>query len=136
MHKLVAAVALASVIALPALAQNVQHVPPGGAYKKVSELVKLPDFLPGLGTLYVDPKTLPAGPFLAYDHQGNLVSTIYMIPLKDMNDQKKFDDLAAPGAGVDHVSMYYNAGHPGVPDPHYHIVLWHVPKAKKSLVAK
>ena len=44
--------------------------PPGGAYKKVSTLVALPDFLPGLGTLYVDPATLPAGPFLAYDHQG------------------------------------------------------------------
>ena len=26
-----------------------------------------PDFLPGMGTLYVDPKTLPAGPFLGYD---------------------------------------------------------------------
>ena len=37
--------------------------PPSG-YKKVSELVKLPDFLPGLGTLYVQPSTLPAGPFL------------------------------------------------------------------------
>jgi hypothetical protein len=29
-----------------------------------------------LGTLYVDPETLPAGPFLAYDHQGKLVSTV------------------------------------------------------------
>src|SRR5579872_4701187 len=111
MRKLMTAVALASLIALPALAQTVQHAPPGGQYQKVSELVKLPDFLPGLGTLYVDPKTLPAGPFLAYDHQGNLVSTIYMIPLKDMNDKKKFDDLASPGGSVDHVSMYYNAGH-------------------------
>ncbi|HZT50413.1 MAG TPA: DUF5602 domain-containing protein [Stellaceae bacterium] len=136
MRNLMAAVALASVLAVPALAQSVQHAPPGGAYKKVSELVKLPDFLPGLGTLYVDPKTLPAGPFLAYDHKGNLVSTIYMIPLKDLNDQKTFGDLASPGGRVDHVSIYYNAGHPGVPDPHYHIVLWHVPKAKESLVAK
>ena len=136
MRNLMAAVALASVLAVPALAQSVQHAPPGGDYKKVSELVKLPDFLPGLGTLYVDPKTLPAGPFLAYDHKGNLVSTIYMIPLKDLNDQKTFGDLASPGGRVDHVSIYYNAGHPGVPDPHYHIVLWHVPKAKESLVAK
>ena len=24
------------------------------------------------------------------------------------------------------VDMYYNAGHPGVPNPHYHVVLWHV----------
>jgi hypothetical protein len=120
----------------PAAAQSVEHAPPGGAYKKVSQLVKLPDFLPGLGTLYVNPSTLPAGPFLAYDHQGKLVSTIYMIPLKDITEQKKFADLAAPGGRVDHVSLYFNAGHPGVPEPHYHIVLWHVTPQQESLVAK
>jgi hypothetical protein len=59
----------------------------------VSELVKLPDFLPGMGTLYVQPATLPAGPFLAYDRDGKLVSTIYMIPVKDIEAQKKFDEL-------------------------------------------
>lgn len=136
MRVVAVAVGLLALTALPAFAQNVEKAPPGGEYKKVSELVKLPDFLPGLGTLYVNPKTLPAGPFLAYDHQGKLVSTIYMIPVKDIQDQKKFDDLAAPGGKVDHVSMYFNAGHPGVPDPHYHIVLWHVSKAQESLVAK
>jgi hypothetical protein len=136
MRSAIAAVAILALAAIPAAAQSVAKAPPGGEYKKVSELVKLPDFLPGLGTLYVNPKTLPAGPFLAYDHHGALVSTIYMIPLKDLDSQKKFDDLAAPGGKVDHVSMYYNAGHPGVPDPHYHVVLWHVPKAQESLVAK
>jgi hypothetical protein len=44
--------------AAPALAEDVQKAPPPAPYKKVSELVKLPDFLPGMGTLYVDPKTL------------------------------------------------------------------------------
>lgn len=109
-------------VAGPAVAaENVEKMPPPAPYKKVSELVKLPDFIPGLGTLYVDPKTLPAGPFLGYDHGGKLVSTIYMIPLKDIDGHKKFDDLRAPGGNVDHVSMYYNAGHPGVAEPHYHI---------------
>jgi len=136
MKKILIAAAALSLAALPAMAQSVAKAPPKGDYKKVSELVKLPDFLPGLGTLYVDPKTLPAGPFLAYDHDGKLVSTIYMIPMKDMQDQKKFDDLKSPGGKVDHVSMYFNAGHPGVPDPHYHVVLWHVPKSQESRVAK
>jgi len=136
MKKILIAAAALSLAALPAMAQSVAKAPPKGEYKKVSELVKLPDFLPGLGTLYVDPKTLPAGPFLAYDHDGKLVSTIYMIPMKDMQDQKKFDDLKSPGGKVDHVSMYFNAGHPGVPDPHYHVVLWHVPKSQESRVAK
>jgi len=121
---------------LPASATEVMKAPPGAPYQQVSKLVKLPDFLPGLGTLYVDPKTLPAGPFLAYDHAGKLVSTIYMIPLKDLDGQKTFGDLKAPGGKVDHVSIYFNAGHPGVPEPHYHIVLWHVSKANEKLVAK
>ena len=100
--------------------------PPGGDYKKVSGLVPLPDFIPGLGTLYVDPKTLPAGPFLAYDRAGNLVSSVYMIPMKDITARKAFDNLAAAKATVDHVDMYFNAGHPGVAEPHYHVVIWYV----------
>ncbi|MBU6508361.1 MAG: hypothetical protein KGI92_01225 [Alphaproteobacteria bacterium] len=135
MRRLLVALALLAFVATPAFAQNVVKEPPGGAYKKVSTLVKLPDFLPGIGVLYVDPKTLPAGPFLAYDHKGRLVSTIYMIPIKDFEAQKAFS-LAAPGGRVDHVSLYFNAGHPGVEEPHYHIVLWHVTKAEESLVAK
>ena len=117
-------------------AESVEKAPPPAPYKKVSELVKLPDFLPGMGTLYVDPTTLPDGPFLAYDHAGKLVSTIYMIPLKDIDGHKTIDDLKAPGGNVDHVSLYYNAGHPGVEVPHYHIVLWHVTKAQEKLVEK
>ena len=77
-----------------ACAGQAAKAPPGGDYQKVSELVALPDFMPGLGTLYVQPATLPAGPFLAYDRDGQLVSTIYMIPLEDIEAQKKFDDLA------------------------------------------
>ena len=46
-------------LATPVLAQ--EQAPPPENFKKVSELVKLPDFLPGLGQLYVDPNTLPAG---------------------------------------------------------------------------
>ena len=90
---------------------EVAKSPPAGAFKAVSSLVKLPDFLPGMGQLFVDPATLPAGPFLAYDHDGKLVSTIYMLPTKDLNPDKRFEDIAAPGGNVDHVDVYYNAGH-------------------------
>jgi ABC-type glycerol-3-phosphate transport system substrate-binding protein len=108
--------------------------PPGGDFQKVSALVALPDFIPGMGTLYVDPKTLPAGPFLAYDRDGKLVSSIYMIPMKDLDAKKAFTDLGAARANVDHVDLYYNAGHPGVAEPHYHIVVWYVsPQQAASL---
>ena len=114
---------LATVGCTSAIAQ--QTAPPSN-HKKVSTLVSLPDFLPGLGTLYVDPTTLPAGPFLAYDRQGNLVSSVYMIPIKDITAHKAFNNLTAAKEKVDHVDMYYNAGHPGVAEPHYHVVVWYV----------
>jgi len=110
--------------------------PPGGTYKKVSTLVPLPDFIPGLGTLYVDPATLPAGPFLAYDHQGHLVSSIYMIPLKDMNAQKAFSGLKVARERVDHVDIVFNAGHPGVAEPHYHVIVWYVSPQRAAQLAR
>ena len=129
-----ASLLLAGALALAAPAYAQETAPPADNYKKVSELVTLPDFLPGLGQLYVDPATLPAGPFLAYDHDGKLVSTVYMIPVEDLTPDKKFEDLASPGGAVDHVDVYFNAGHPGVEKPHAHVVLWHV--ADESVVAQ
>jgi hypothetical protein len=129
-----ASLLLAGALALATPASAQETAPPADNYKKVSELVTLPDFLPGLGQLYVDPATLPAGPFLAYDHDGKLVSTVYMIPVEDLTPDKKFEDLASPGGAVDHVDLNFNAGHPGVEKPHAHVVLWHV--ADESVVAQ
>jgi hypothetical protein len=100
--------------------------PPGGEFKKVSSLVQLPDFVSGLGTLYVDPATLPKGPFLAYDRQGNLVSSVYMLPIRDLREGKSFNDLAVARVKPDHIDVYANNGHPGVPAPHYHVVVWYI----------
>jgi len=73
----------AAMLSSPVLAQNTTALvqsPPPAPYAKVSDLVALPEFLPGLGTLYVDPATLPAGPFLGYDRDGKLAATVYMTP--------------------------------------------------------
>ena len=126
LKKLLLSGALSLSLAVPALAQDLTKSPPGNGYEKVSSLVKLPDFLPGMGQLFVKPETLPAGPFLAYDSQGKLVSSIYMVPLKDLNEHKTLDNLASGPGDVDHVTMMFNAGHPGVEVPHYHVVLWYV----------
>jgi len=133
---LAGALGIGLLVAAPADAQAQQTAPPGGEFKNVSTLVPLPNFVPGLGVLYVVPTTLPAGPFLAYDHQGKLVSSIYMIPLKDMNAQKSFSDLNVAHEKVDHVDVVYNAGHPGVPEPHYHIILWYVSPASAAALSK
>ncbi|GGF82334.1 hypothetical protein GCM10011402_38660 [Paracoccus acridae] len=122
--------------ALPflAAAQTVPDTaPPDAPFQKVSELVTLPDFLPGLGTLYVDPATLPAGPFLGYDHDGKLSATIYMTPLEDLEGGQAFDDLALGRDSVASVDIYHNAGHPGVEKPHVHVVLYHDADAKARL---
>jgi hypothetical protein len=120
----------------PDTSATAPHAPPGSAYQKVSALVPLPDFIPGLGTLYVDPATLPAGPFLGYDHHGNLVNSIYMIPLKDLNAQKAFSGLKVAQERVDHVDIVFNAGHPGVAEPHYHVTLWYVSPERAAELAK
>ena len=120
----------------PNTATAQQKAPPGGTYQQVSSLVPLPDFVPGLGALYVDPATLPAGPFLAYDHQGALVSSIYMIPLKDMNAHKAFSGLKIAKERADHVDIVFNAGHPGVAEPHYHVIVWYVSPQRAAQLLK
>jgi hypothetical protein len=132
--KLIATAVLAMVTASSVQAQAPPGPPPRG-FKRVSDLVKIPRFMPGLGVLYVRPETLPAGPFLAYDRRGRRVSTIYMIPVADIDNQKKFD-LAGFAGRNDHVSMYFNSGHPGVEVPHYHVVIWHVNKRAEVRVAR
>lgn len=54
-------VAVAGALALTATLAQAQDVTPPEGYQAVSELVELPDFLPGMGALYVHPETLPAG---------------------------------------------------------------------------
>jgi len=112
----------------------VPREPPGGDYKRVSELVRFPDFYPGLGRLYVQPNTLPLGPFRAYDRQGLLVSTIYMVPIQDLDAHKMMEIVEGTPIPVDHVEIHYTSGHPGVPEPHYHVILWHAsPERARNL---
>lgn len=63
--------------------------------------MRLPDWLPGLGTLYVDPATLPVGPYLGYNHNGQAVNIIYMIPLKDFEQHKDLNSLGHNIAEMD-----------------------------------
>lgn len=135
MKKRLAAASLLAILTTSAVEAQPPLGPPPRGFKRVSDLVKIPRFLPGLGALYVRPETLPAGPFLAYDRRGRRVSTIYMIPVEDIENRKKFD-LAGFAGRNDHVSMYFNEGHPGVEVPHYHVVIWHVNKAGEARVAK
>ena len=102
-----------ALLSSPAFAASVEKAPPPAPYQAVSKLVKLPEFLPGLGTLYVDPKTLPDGPFLAYDHQGKLVSTIYMIPLKD--HRRAQEDRGAEGPRRQGRQRRYVLSTPAIP---------------------
>jgi hypothetical protein len=104
-------------------------------YKKVSSLVNFPPFFPGIGALYVQPEKLPNGPYRAFDRRGRLSSTIYMLPIEDLENRKQFDLEGLAGKG-DHVTFYFNSGHPGLDKPHYHIHIWHVSKKGEERVAK
>jgi len=128
MNKLLIIGTMLLALALPACA-GMSQGPTDAAYKKVSDLVALPEFLPGMGTLYVKPATLPVGPFLAYDRDGTLVATIYMVPLADIEQHKAFPGLAVGANQARQVDLTFNAGHPGVEAPHYHVTVWHVDPA-------
>jgi len=127
------AVAVAFLLSVPAALSarksDVTTSPPAN-FKKVSSLVKLPDYLPGLGVLYVDPSTLPVGPFLGYDKDGKLVNITYMIPVKDFEAHKNMTDLGANlgDLKIDHTDIEFNPGHPGVQEAHYHVIEWLIPK--------
>src|SRR5947208_17171395 len=89
------------VIALVGLAScyPFSHEPPGGGYVKFAELApRYPAFAPGLGTVYVQPSTRPLGPYRSYDHNGNLIATIYMVPQKNLEDHLKmiYDEQTPP----------------------------------------
>ena len=113
--------------------EALRTAPPGAPFIKVSDALPLPAFIPGLGTLFVDPDTLPAGPFLAYDHDDRLSATIYMTPLEELQNGTSYDELSVGSHTVSSVDIYYNAGHPGVETPHAHVVLFHDEDARARL---
>jgi|TARA_R110002073_G_scaffold105115_4_gene237788 hypothetical protein len=125
--------AMATSTALAHDEDALETAPPGAPYVQVSDVLPLPEFLPGLGTLFVDAETLPTGPFLAYDHDGRLSATVYMTPLQALEDGTAFDNLDVGSHTVTSVDIYYNAGHPGVAEPHAHVVLYHDVDAKGRL---
>ena len=84
----------------------------------------------GLSTRREDVNGQPGA--LYFDRDGKLVSSIYMVPMKDLEAKKAFDDLGVAKEKVDHVDLYYNAGHPGVAEPHYHVVVWYVSAEKAA----
>jgi hypothetical protein len=127
--------AVAAALAAPAAqAKDIHKAPPPAEFKKVSSLVELPDYIPGLGSLYVNPSTLPVGPYLAYDKAGKLVNVTYMVPLKQFDDRKSLDGLGAATAGlrIDHTDVAFNPGHPGLMEPHYHITEWLISKSAQE----
>lgn len=124
---------LAGTAAVAQDAGDLTQAPPPAPYQAVSDLVELPEFLPGLGQLFVDPATLPAGPFLGYDHDGRLSATIYMTPVEDLEAGTAYNDLALGAPEVVATDIYFNAGHPGVEEPHAHVVLYHDAEAKSRL---
>ncbi|MCX7560211.1 hypothetical protein OS190_11580 [Sulfitobacter sp. F26204] len=128
-----AAMAICASFAMAQENQALLQSPPGDPYVQVSDVLPLPAFIPGLGTLFVSPDTLPAGPFLAYDHDGKLSATVYMTPLEELQNGVSYDDLATGSQAVTSVDIYYNAGHPGVDKPHAHVVLFHDADAKSRL---
>lgn len=132
-------VAFAVSAALPLTALAAAHAAapkmgtPDAPFVQVSDVLPLPAFLPGLGTLFVDPATLPAGPFLSYDRDQKLSATVYMTPFEDLRNGTAYDNLSIGSHDVTSVDIHFNGGHPGVEKPHAHVILYHDAGAKSRL---
>ena len=121
---------LAVVLALAstALAQNLDPALPDG-YVSASEILPLPEFIPGAGALYIDPANAPVGPWLSYGNDGRLVEVLFMVPVSQMTASNSWENLAAGafdslGLGaIDHVDISFNPGHAGMAEAHYHLRL-------------
>lgn len=87
--------------------------------------------LPGLRRIEGDPVARPGGPWAAYDIEGQLVATIYTVAMPELA-QQGLDELRPMGAAVDHVAIYPVTAHDDVPEPQYHIILWHVSRAEAA----
>lgn len=130
----------ASTVALPQGDAIAAHVrlkgkPPAG-FVKVADALKNPGmaFVSGLGTLYVDPKTLPAGPFLGYDPQGHLVNVTYMLPWDALETNASWPTLGTSVSGlkVDHTEVHVSGAHPGVMERHVHVINWLISDSEKK----
>jgi len=127
------------ILAPAALAQSVAKAPPPAPYVAASSILRLPDFISGVGSLYIDPADAPIGPWLAYGKDGQLVDILFMVPLRDFDAHKDFANLGATllsklsarGLHIDHVDITYNPGHVGMPEPHFHIRLSVLPHAEQ-----
>ncbi len=118
-------------------AMNIFSGPPTH-YKKASELTKMAEPMPGLGTLYVDPAMVPMGPYLGYDKDNQLLNIVYFVPLKQLDDHKNFTNLGAAFAklDIDHTDIIFNEGHAGMDEPHYQIIEWVVTSDEAEKRAK
>lgn len=118
-----------------AVAVELKGKPPAG-FVKVSDALKNPGmaFVPGLGALYVDPKTLPAGPFLGYDKKGELVNVTYMLPAVELEKNSSWPTLGTSVSGlkVDHTEVHVSGPHPGVMERHVHVINWLISDSDKK----
>lgn len=107
------------------------HTKPPAKFVKVSDALKNKgmEVLPGLGTLYVDPTTLPAGPFLGYDKNGKLTNVTYMLPTAQLEKNMVWNNLgmSAKGLKIDHTDVHVSGAHPGVAERHVHVINWLIP---------
>jgi hypothetical protein len=112
-----------------ASAQSELDPPLPEGYVSVSDIVQLPEFIPGVGALYIHPDNAPVGPWLAYGNDDDLVEVVFMVPLSEMQSFSDWENLAGGTFGtlgvsnIDHVDVSFNGGHPGMAEAHYHFRL-------------
>jgi len=83
--------------------------------------------LPGL--VRIESDGTMRGPMTAFDQAGHRVATIYVVSMRDLS-QNGVDNLRGDGLAIDHVDIYPFSSVPDIPEPTYHVVLWHLSRAQ------
>ena len=55
---------------------------------------------------------------------------------QDSSAYEAFTNLKVGHERADHVDIVYNAGHPGVAEPHYHVIVWYISAANAAKLSK
>jgi hypothetical protein len=124
-HKAEAEIAAWQVEGVQQVVNDLVVRPPGdapSASPAADRLHPLRERLPGVAR--VEPGR-PGGPDLAYDAQGRVLATVYVLSSRELLD-RDVETLRAEGRPIEHVAVYPVVGRVEVPVPHYAIVLWHV----------
>jgi hypothetical protein len=117
-------------VAAPAspIADVVGHSDPGSmrGIERAAALIDWPGCWPSTRALVFEPVGDSNSEFRAYDRDARHVGTLFVMTLAERATYSSFSDILLISPPATHVDLCYHSGHERRPEPHYHLVVWHI----------